>query len=165
MVGATGPAARLFSFNNMTETGRQPLPHERPLWLSTNHAYFITTCVTPRGENHLAKSEIAEALIESFAWRHENSRWHGLIFLIMPDHVHFVAVESPDHSLTKEIHDWKKYTGRTLGISWQRDFFEHRLRHDESRSEKYEYILNNPVRAGLVEKSDDWAFRWSPLQK
>jgi len=37
-----------------------------------------------------------------------------------------------------------------MGIKWQRDFFEHRLRSDESWREKADYILANPVRKGLV---------------
>ncbi len=54
------------------------------------------------------------------------------------------------------VADFKKYTARTTGIRWQKDFFDHRLRHDESEREKADYILRNPVRAGLI---DDWR-RW-----
>jgi len=48
--------------------------------------------------------------------------------------------------------------GKELGIVWQRDFFEHRLRHDESRLEKADYILHNPVRKKLVAHPKDWPF-------
>jgi len=40
----------------------------------------------------------------------------------------------------------------------QKDFFEHRLRSDESAQEKSDYILVNPVRAGLVPKPEDWPY-------
>lgn len=79
----------------------------------------------------------------------------------MPDHVHLLLQENPERSISKEIRDWKKYVSRTLGIPWQRDFFEHRLRSDESRSEKYAYILHNPVRAGLAERVEGWPFWWT----
>jgi hypothetical protein len=36
---------------------------------------------------------------------------------------------------------WKRWTARQMGIEWQRDFFEHRLRSDESLREKTDYIL------------------------
>jgi len=45
---------------------------------------------------------------------------------------------------------------RQLAVEWQQDFFEHRLRHDESAREKADYILANPVRAGLVARPEDW---------
>ena len=41
---------------------------------------------------------------------------------------------------------------------WQRGFFDHLLRSEESYEEKRDYVLNNPVRAGLVEKSKDWNY-------
>ena len=48
---------------------------------------------------------------------------------------------------------------------WQAGFFDHVLRSDESRSEKWEYIRMNPVRAGLVEEADDWPYaqQFNPL--
>ena len=47
---------------------------------------------------------------------------------------------------------------RKVGIEWQRNFFDHRLRHDESETEKYDYILQNPVRTGLICEGDQWAY-------
>ena len=44
---------------------------------------------------------------------------------------------------------------RTL---WQEEFFDHVLRSSESYSQKWEYVKENPARAGLVKKSDDWPF-------
>jgi len=43
-------------------------------------------------------------------------------------------------------------------IHWQRDFFDHRLRHDESEAEKFEYIRRNPLRAGLSRAEDEWPY-------
>lgn len=136
------------------------MPHERPLWLADHAAYFVTICAQPRGGNLLAKIEIAKPLIDSFIWRHEQGRWHGLLFLVMPDHGHFLIQETNDRLISKEIRDWRKYVSRVHEIPWQRDFFEHRLRSDESRSEKYDYILNNPIRAGLAEAVGERPFCW-----
>jgi hypothetical protein len=54
------------------------------------------------------------------------------------------------------------WTARAHGFDWQRDFFEHRLRHDESLQEKIQYVLENPVRAALVEDWWDWPFTILP---
>ena len=39
---------------------------------------------------------------------------------------------------------------------WQRDCWDRQLRQGDSYSEKWEYVRNNPVRAGLVARADDW---------
>jgi len=41
---------------------------------------------------------------------------------------------------------------------WQRGFFDHVLRNDESYGHKWNYVRENPVRAGLVTKADDWPY-------
>ena len=58
--------------------------------------------------------------------------------------------------------DWKKYLAREHSISWQRDFFDHRLRDHHEEAEKMNYILMNPVRKGLCERAEDWAWIYRP---
>jgi len=41
---------------------------------------------------------------------------------------------------------------------WQRGFFDHLLRNDESYGEKWNYVCQNPVRAGLVMNAADWPY-------
>ena len=77
----------------------------------------------------------------------------------MPDHLHMLATFGPDASMEKVIRNWKRYTASHVGIRWQRDFFDHRLRSDESFEEKAAYILHNPVRAGLVARIEDWPYQ------
>ncbi len=42
---------------------------------------------------------------------------------------------------------------------WQPGFFDHVLRNDESYSQKWEYVRENPVRARLVPRADDWQYQ------
>ena len=42
---------------------------------------------------------------------------------------------------------------------WQPGFFDHVLRSDESYAEKWNYVRNNPVRAGLVRTTDEWPYQ------
>ncbi len=42
---------------------------------------------------------------------------------------------------------------------WQPGFFDHIIRHSESYREKWEYVSQNPVRAGLVECAEEWPFQ------
>jgi hypothetical protein len=61
-----------------------------------------------------------------------------------------------DQAHTQHHHKSKEWTAKDIGIQWQDDFFEHRLRWAESRREKADYILANPVRAELVSSPEDW---------
>jgi REP element-mobilizing transposase RayT len=45
-----------------------------------------------------------------------------------------------------------------MSAAWQRGFFDHVLRSDESYAQKWNYARENPVRAGLVDNADDWPF-------
>jgi uncharacterized heparinase superfamily protein len=56
------------------------------------------------------------------------------------------------------ISKWKEWTAKAIAISWHRDFFEHRLRQDESFCQKADYILLNPVCAGFVQRPEDWPY-------
>jgi ABC-type histidine transport system ATPase subunit len=48
--------------------------------------------------------------------------------------------------------------GRSGRGIWQRGFFDRVIRNDESYSEKWNYVRENPVRAGLAAGADDWPF-------
>ena len=77
----------------------------------------------------------------------------------MPDHLHLILTfPDIDKRIQAVLSKWKEWTAKSLDVDWQRDFFEHRLRKDESFREKADYILANPVRAGLVEKIENWPY-------
>ena len=82
--------------------------------------------------------------------------------LLMPDHLHTLASFPPAKQMALSIGSWKRYLAKDLGIKWQRDFFDHRLRKNESLQQKTDYIIHNPVRAGLVLTADDWPYIWRP---
>jgi hypothetical protein len=48
---------------------------------------------------------------------------------------------------------------RELGLDaslWQEEFFDHLLRSSESYSQKWDYVKENPARAGLADRSNEW---------
>jgi putative transposase len=135
-----------------------------PLWVdSSREVYFITVCCESRGQNQLARPPIAEKLFEAVAFRHERHAWFTHLFLIMPDHIHALLSFPPSPKpLVTTVLEWKRWVAKTCNVVWQRDFFEHRLRSFESHREKADYILANPVRAGLVNRPEDWPYVWFP---
>jgi REP element-mobilizing transposase RayT len=139
---------------------RKILSHDVPSWVPDGATFFITVNCVPRGQNQLAIPAVADALMESLIVRIEKGQWWPGLVLFMPDHLHGLIAFSPDQTLEKIIRDWKRYTARSAGIRWQRDFFDHRIRNEESLTEKWNYILQNPVRAALVPTPEAWPYVW-----
>lgn len=57
---------------------------------------------------------------------------------------------------------WKRlFTQRTPNPDWkwQARHWDTRLRRDENYAEKWDYVVQNPVRAGLVACAEDWPFQ------
>jgi REP element-mobilizing transposase RayT len=139
---------------------RKSLPHEIPSWVDPQkEIYFITINCEERFKNQLALPDVSQLLFETVRYRQENFLWWPYLFLLMPDHLHMLLSFPPSGKPLKLIiSKWKEWTDKRVGIVWQRDFFDHRLRDDESRREKADYILNNPVRRNLVPRAEDWPF-------
>jgi putative transposase len=141
---------------------RKRLPHDVPLWLHPSREdYFITICCQQRGRNQLANPTVAAALIDTIKHRNERQIWYAHLAVIMPDHVHLIVTFGAiDKRIQTIVSKWKEWTAKALGVRWQRDFFEHRLRKEESFREKADYVLANPVRSGFVKRWEDWPYRF-----
>ena len=92
---------------------------------------------------------------------------HGISigqYVVMPDHVHFFIRLAPQYKLGATVGFLKKTLSVALkenGNSlphWQPNFFDHIVRSAASYSEKWEYVYQNPVRAGLVQSADEWPY-------
>ena len=86
-------------------------------------------------------------------------------YVIMPDHVHLFVRGGPEFVLSRWITSLKQILAKAAppesggGKPWQEGFFDHKLRSDESMAEKWDYIRQNPVRAGLVVRFEDWPYQ------
>ena len=141
---------------------RKHLNHETPHWITSDADYFITICALPRGQNHLCHLERGARILDTVRLYNEKQFWHCDLALLMPDHVHLLVSFPPDCILSKVVGMWKRSVRREHAITWQRNFFEHRMRKEENIQTKADYILHNPVRAGLVARSQDWPYIWMP---
>jgi putative transposase len=138
--------------------------------------YFVTTCTLGR-RAILVSKEIAAILSDE--WRAARTR-HGWAigrYVIMPDHVHFFCrAELGAKTLPSFMQRWKEWTSKRIvreitvagigdpglklrGNLWQEEFFDHVLRSSESYSQKWDYVKENPVRAGFVKKSSEWPWQ------
>ena len=85
-------------------------------------------------------------------------------YVIMPDHIHFFIRLNQTDRLGPTVGFLKRALSASLkrsgvnGAHWQPGFFDHLLRSANSYSEKWDYVRNNPVRAGLVKAPEDWPY-------
>ena len=83
-------------------------------------------------------------------------------YVIMPDHVHLFVRGNLDFSLRQWVRILKRVLSKAISSApphWQQGFFDHLIRHSESYAEKWEYVRQNPVRAGLVKDPDEWPWQ------
>ena len=140
---------------------RKFLPHDVPNWVPEGAVHFVTVNALPRAAAPLMRDGLPQKLIASIRWRQEQRQWWVHLALIMPDHVHMLITFAREVKLQESVTSWKRWAARELGINWQRDFFEHRIRDDALYQEKAHYIRMNPVRKGLVAAPGDWPHVWS----
>jgi REP-associated tyrosine transposase len=139
---------------------RKRLTHQVPSWVDHSAVFFVTVCALPRGSNILCQPNLAKRLWETVVFRRELGQWWVHLLLLMPDHLHMLVSFSEDRRMAQVVSAWKRYLAKQEPIQWQRDFFDHRLRCQESLNQKSEYILQNPVRAGLVQAAEEWPYVW-----
>jgi putative transposase len=140
------------------------LPHLRPF--APQPIVFLTT-VTHKRRAVLACQPALDALTAIWQRSAELDGWFVGDYLLMPDHVHFFARAAIDAKpLADWMETWKSLSSRQLkqplGLAsslWQRDYFDRFLRSAESYSEKWDYVANNPVRAGLCARPEDWPWK------
>jgi putative transposase len=140
-----------------TRPVRKQLDHSAHFHGRFGATYFITICCQRRGVNQVCLNAASSILFETARRYHVSQRCLKLL-LLMPDHLHMLIGVPGDAQLSNLIRNFKRITTRIANISWQRNFFDHRLRHDESLDEKAAYIRANPVRAGLIAEGEEWPY-------
>lgn len=125
--------------------------------------YFVTFNTWQR-QTTLDRPSILRALRAYAEGNAKAGRCMGR-FVIMPDHVHAFVRLNREARLVDYIRLLKQALGKSLSAEnigrphWQPGFFDHLLRHRESYTEKWHYVRQNPVRAGLVSKAEDWPYQ------
>lgn len=118
------------------------------------------------GACHLRVPQVAELVAGAMRYFHQK-RYLLRDWVVMPNHVHAVVWPMPNELLSDILKSWKQFTSRRakpiLGLSessfWQREFYNHWIRHDDEKARISRYIRNNPAAAGLCAAAEDW--QWS----
>jgi REP element-mobilizing transposase RayT len=118
------------------------------------------------GASFLKDPRVAKLVVD--ALRHfDGARYHLHAWCVMPNHVHVIfsvlPARTPALRLSSIIQSWKSFTAKEAnrllartGSFWQREYCDHLVRDDEDFVRCIEYTINNPVKAGLCERWEDW---------
>jgi putative transposase len=157
-----------------TEQGKNDLRQRIEAYLDAGYG----SCV-------LQAPEVARVVIDT--WRHfDGERYRLLAWVVMPNHCHVLIEPFAGVPLGKIVLSWKNYTARFInqykarggqdaeaevcrtGVRrsqvrgaqvWQRDYWDRYIRDERHLAAAIEYIVMNPVKAGLVAAPTDWP--WS----
>jgi REP element-mobilizing transposase RayT len=130
-----------------------PVPESGPV------IWFITLCVLHRAPC-LASEKVFQSITDFIAGER---RWSILALVVMPDHIHALVTPLVDRDapVTQVTAGLKRFVRRqtTASWHWQWGAFDRLLRTEEKPHEKWVYMRENPVRAGLVRRWEDWPWK------
>jgi putative transposase len=116
---------------------------------------FLTFCTYER-RRYFDRADKVDIVRDQFLRAAAEQAFEIIAYCFMPDHVHLLV------EATREDADLKRFTKLAKQLSgfyvkqargeplWQRYGYEHVLRHDEATPAVAKYIVENPIRAGLV---------------
>jgi REP-associated tyrosine transposase len=165
-------------------------PHRLPGfdYTSDDHAYFLT--IRAQTGSPFSDPRLAQLVVGTIEWLRANRGIRVYAYCLMPDHVHLLlqlppragserqpeggwspSVTTRDHtplSLSTVVHSLKSFTTRESwklgyrGKVWQDRSYDRILRRAEQGQAVAEYILQNPVRKGLVAVAEDYPWSGTP---
>ncbi len=121
---------------------------------------FVTTSRRP----HFADAAVVDCCASQILRAGRETGFAILISCYMPDHLHLVVDGTTDNSDLQEFVKLAKqlsgyHVKQQHGIRlWERGFFDRFIRRSEDLCRRIEYVRQNPVRAGLVMKPEDYPF-------
>jgi REP element-mobilizing transposase RayT len=129
------------------------------------YAYFVTIC-TSNKKTYFDNHDLAGFVESTLQFRINKNEIMLFCYCIMPNYIHLLLSldEKYGNSLSGWISSFKRYISRianekySIKNLWQRNYYDHVVRGNESLSNIAEYILNNPVRKGLAGKWTEYPF-------
>ncbi|MEO6680382.1 MAG: transposase [Pseudomonas sp.] len=143
----------------------QPHPNSHRLrhgrYSEQGRAYLITAVVHQR-RRLFADWRLGRLLVTELRRAHEQQWVNSIAWVVMPDHLHWL-VQLEQCSLAQLMQAIKSRStlsinraSGTHGAFWQSGYHDRAIRDDEELLPFARYIVDNPVRAGLVEKIGDY---------
>ena len=146
--------------NQIPNKGHKQLRKGR---ISIPGAYYSVSMATHNRIPILTTTDIPEIIFDCFNWLDTNKRIKWICIMIMPDHIHVIFQLGNKQTLSQLMQTFKRFTAKKInehleqnGSIWQVNYYDHKIRHDESLNKLIRYCYENPVRKNLVSKPEDY---------
>jgi putative transposase len=127
-------------------------------------SYFVTTKAF-QNRPLFRVTEIAETVVQTLQLYRHRGEYLLHEFVLMPDHLHILITPSSTNTLEKTMQFIKGGSSYRLNQKrghkidlWHTGFHDWTIRDSADWGAKAQYIRLNPVKAGLVERSEDWPY-------
>jgi REP-associated tyrosine transposase len=127
--------------------------------------YFVTTDTWERHATFV-NNELAKIVVEQIVSCRDRGFYNLHAFVLMPEHLHILLTPSEETSIERTMQMIKGGSSHRIGIEkpqafpvWHRSFHDRWIRDAQQFWRAKSYIEQNPVKAGLAERADEYA--WS----
>ena len=130
------------------------------------HSYLVTCCTHAR-IRHFTRPDTVGPVLSQIRQAAIARHFAVLAYCLMPDHLHLVVTGThADACLPVFVSSFKQRSGfehaRVTGARlWQAGYHDRVMRRDESILATIAYVLENPVRAGIVQRPEDYPWTGS----
>jgi REP-associated tyrosine transposase len=137
----------------------------------TDRFFVLERAIDECRGNCLLTEPANAAIVRSALEYFDGERYRLLAWVVMPNHVHAMIEQVSGCPLAGVVHSWKSYTAHAInkargsnGSVWSLDYFDRFIRGDAHYGNAKYYIENNPVKARLVRRPEDWPFSSASVQ-
>lgn len=135
-----------------------------------NQVFFVTIAArrdraSKARPKHFVDRDLASEVIHAIHDLRRKKDVTVYCYCLMPDHLHLLLSPSKKSgSLVGVMREFKSYTTRVAwshgweGRFWARSYYERVMRSERAFRETCRYVLDNPVRAGLVTQGEEYEF-------
>lgn len=128
-----------------------------------NYVYFLTIR-TKSKHQYFMNVRIAKVVVETIKEVRTKLGFRLYAWCLMPDHLHLLASPSEGTDIRDIVRNIKGISAAKLrrqGLKqvWQKSFYDHVIRKEESLIETVKYILDNPIRKGLTKAEEEYPYR------
>jgi putative transposase len=158
LLAATGVGSKLPTYKKMKKIR---LPEE--VYLMKYHPCIITIC-TRESYHYFENSSFTLLCIDVLIDLATKNNLRLFAYCFMPDHVHLVIAVHGDKSIIDFVRKYKSIStikSRKYGFQdkiYQGRFHDRFIRKEEGLNNAILYVLNNPVRKGLVKRWEDYPY-------
>jgi len=142
-----------------------PHRHSRPANIAASERTFFSTASTWEKRNLLQSSRTAELFFRTIQDYRAQRKFLLHEFVVMPNHVHLLVTVDIDMTIERAVQlikgGFSFQAAKLLGIQapfWQKGFSEVRVLHSDGFENHRRYIHNNPVKAHLVGKAEEYPY-------